>query len=159
MWTRQAARVILIDGVGRVLLLRGFDVDDPARHWWFTPGGGLEPGEDPRRAAAREVREESGLAVDESQLRGPVAERSASFRYFGRPCRQDEALFYARLVGSHDVSDEGWTQVERASVSEIRWWDVDELVASEVTVYPPALPDLARMLGADAWDGVRRVID
>jgi 8-oxo-dGTP pyrophosphatase MutT (NUDIX family) len=42
---RRAARVILIDERGRVLLLRGSDPGRPeAGTWWFTPGGGVEPG-------------------------------------------------------------------------------------------------------------------
>ncbi|WP_165367327.1 NUDIX hydrolase [Phytoactinopolyspora endophytica] len=159
VWTRQAARVILLDGAGRALLLRGFDVDDPARSWWFTPGGGLETDEDPRTAAARELLEESGLRVDPDDLIGPVAERSASFPYFGRPCRQDEVLYFARLAGFHEISEDGWTHVERASVSEMRWWDVDELAAAGVTVYPPELPVLTRELGACGWDGVYRRLD
>ena len=34
------------------------------------PGGGLEPGEDPERAARREVREETGYRVDIDELLG-----------------------------------------------------------------------------------------
>jgi 8-oxo-dGTP pyrophosphatase MutT (NUDIX family) len=31
---------------------------------WSTPGGGLEPGEDPRSAAGRELQEETGLSLE-----------------------------------------------------------------------------------------------
>lgn len=159
VWTRHAARVIVVDGVRRVLLMRGFDVADVARTWWFTPGGGLGSGESEVDTAIRELFEESGLRVRPADLVGPVAERTASFPYFGRSCRQSEVLFFVRLDADHDVHTDGWTAVERASVSEMRWWDVDELEASGSTIYPPALPSLARALGASGWDGIRRAID
>ena len=49
---REAARVLLFDGEGRVLLAKGHDEDQPERSWWFTIGGGIEAGEEPREAAA-----------------------------------------------------------------------------------------------------------
>ena len=43
---RRSARVLVIDPDGCVLLLRGFDPARPERgDWWFTPGGGVDPGE------------------------------------------------------------------------------------------------------------------
>ena len=59
---RRAARVILLDDADRVLLVRGHDVDQPERSWWFTVGGGIDGGETPRQAAVRELREETGIA-------------------------------------------------------------------------------------------------
>lgn len=49
---------------GRLLM-----VYERARECWELPGGGIEPGETPRDAAAREVREESGQTVDPGALR------------------------------------------------------------------------------------------
>ncbi len=43
---------------GRVLLLREKDGS------WELPGGGLEHGENPRQALGREIREETGLAIE-----------------------------------------------------------------------------------------------
>lgn len=43
---RDVARVVVLDADDNVLLLHGFDPADPsAGRWWFTPGGGVEPGE------------------------------------------------------------------------------------------------------------------
>ena len=52
---------------GKVLLAqRG---KEPLRGVWSLPGGGVEPGEEIRRAALRELREETGI---EAQLAGIV---------------------------------------------------------------------------------------
>jgi ADP-ribose pyrophosphatase YjhB (NUDIX family) len=49
---RVAARVVLLDRAGRVLLFRGCDPWQPAAGiWWITPGGGVEPGESLEQAA------------------------------------------------------------------------------------------------------------
>ena len=50
--------LLLIDH--RVLLVRETDPAVSGVQWWALPGGGVEPGEDPRAAAVREVAEETG---------------------------------------------------------------------------------------------------
>ncbi|PSK96942.1 ADP-ribose pyrophosphatase YjhB (NUDIX family) [Haloactinopolyspora alba] len=158
VWERDAARVIVVDAARRVLLV-GVDVDDSARARWFTPGGGVEPRESERTAASRELFEESGLDVPPDDLAGPVAVRDAEFTYFGRPCRQHEALFHVRLDGGTALRTDGWTEVERASVADIAWWDVDELSTTETTIYPPALASLVTALLEHGWDGATRTVD
>ncbi|MCS6711528.1 NUDIX hydrolase [Brachybacterium sp. EF45031] len=55
--------VILRDEHGRVL------IEKPNyRPHWLLPGGGVDPGEDPRRCAQREVREELGLDLPIGRL-------------------------------------------------------------------------------------------
>ena len=59
-WTRVAAYATCLDGEGRILLARlspGF----PGGGRWTLPGGGLDWGESPDDAVAREVEEETGL--------------------------------------------------------------------------------------------------
>jgi len=55
---RVSVKAIITDEDGCVLLLRENDGS------WELPGGGLEQGEDPKTALAREVAEETGLSVD-----------------------------------------------------------------------------------------------
>lgn len=137
---RSAARVLLLDGDGRVLLVRGHDPEAPeAAGWWFTPGGGLEAGEDAHAAAARETFEETGHRVDD--LHGPVARRSSVFRFQGRLIEQREVYFVSH-VDAFEPSSAGWTELEQRVLSGSRWWTLDELRATEETVYPETLAEL-----------------
>src|SRR5688500_1639689 len=64
---RVAAYAVVIDAADRILLAHW---NEGRRAAWTMPGGGLEPGEDPERAARREVREETGYKVDIDELLG-----------------------------------------------------------------------------------------
>ena len=105
---REAARVLLFDDAGRVLLAKGHDEDQPERSWWFTIGGGIEEGEDPRSAAVREVFEETGIELAPDDLVGPVLYRTAEFDFLAVTARQDEWFFLAHTP-STALSREGWT--------------------------------------------------
>lgn len=155
---RRAARVILVDNANRLLLVRGHDPAEPARHWWFTLGGGIDPGESPAQAAVREVREEAGLELVAADLIGPVLTRSAVFDFFARTVRQDEEFYFARTSDAAPVATHGWTAIEREFLDEVRWWSLPDLARVEVEVFPF---DLAAMTASllTGWDGVRRHVD
>ena len=53
---RVAAGALFVDDAGRVMLVRPTYKD-----YWDIPGGYVEPGESPRAACIREVREELGI--------------------------------------------------------------------------------------------------
>lgn len=144
---RLAARVLLVDAGGRVLLFRGGDPAAPeAGTWWFTPGGGLEAGESWAEGAARELHEETGLQVAPEALGTPVLDERADFSFGGLLIDQDQRFFLHR-VDSHDVDTSGFGEIEVASIEEHRWWSVDELAATSDTVYPVALVDVLTRLG------------
>ena len=139
---RRAARVLLVDADDRVLLFHGCDpADSTAGHWWFTPGGGLDAGESPAQAAARELAEETGLVVDPEELGASVHARTASFRFAGGSYRQTEDFFLLRVV-AHEVDSAGFTALELSAVLGHRWWPRAELRSTDQRVYPVELPDV-----------------
>ena len=70
---------------GRVLLAQRLDGDSLAGFWEF-PGGKIEPGEDPREAVARELREELGIDVRVGEVLGlsflPNEQRAVTLLFF-----------------------------------------------------------------------------
>ena len=141
---RVAARVIVLDQHDTVLLLRGFDPTRPERgSWWFTPGGGLDPGESPADAARRELHEETGLLV--ADLGAAEFERDATFEFEGVTYRQHEHYFVLRTT-RFEPTDHAWTDVERRSVLEHHWWSVDDLTTTDAVVYPERLVHRVREL-------------
>ncbi|WP_418959378.1 NUDIX hydrolase [Streptomyces tritici] len=140
---RRVARVVLLDPDDRILLIHGFEPDDPEQTWWFTPGGGVEGEETREQAALRELAEETGIT--DAEL-GPVLwERTCSFPFDGRRWYQDEWYYLARTRRT-DVAPAALTELEERSVAGLRWWTSAELSAARETVYPTKLAELLRTL-------------
>jgi 8-oxo-dGTP pyrophosphatase MutT (NUDIX family) len=148
---RPAARVLLVDRSGRTLLFRGGDPARPGQRWWFTPGGGLNPGETSAQGAARELFEETGLRVEPVELGEPVWHQVTEFTYDHRWYRQDQDFFLLR-VPQWQVDTAGFDAAERATVDAHRWWSAEELDGTDETVYPEELPGLLRRCLAGTGD-------
>ena len=145
---RRAARVLLRDSAGRLLLFRAADPSDPGQgEWWATPGGGLDPGESSAEGAARELAEETGLSVRPEELGPVVHTRVAEFRFAGGHYRQFED-FYALRVDAHEVDTAGFTALELAAVRGHRWWSPEELRTTSERVFPTDLVAILDRLGA-----------
>lgn len=131
--------MLLLDERDRLLMMRAHDSHQPDRSWWFTPGGGIEPGEGPREAAARELAEETGLLVRPDQLVGPVWERTALFDFQSQPYVQHEVFFVVRLADTTATEALAWTDVEADTIDDTVWMTRDELARETIEVFPAQL--------------------
>ena len=142
---RKAARVLLLNEADRVLLFRGFDPAEPGRTWWFTPGGGMHPGEGTREAALRELAEETGLTTVDVELGPVVAVDLAHFSFGGRRYEQRQWFHLARTTQTR-LDCSGSSPEEQEQLREARWWSSAELRETPDQVYPERLADLLDQL-------------
>lgn len=155
MRTRPTVRVLLLDPLDRVLLIRCEDprVVDPTLSaeqqvsvFWVLPGGGIEGDESLEVAARRELVEEVGL-IDVALGRA-ILHREKTMHVDG------EAIHFVEtyLIGRTRVSNVSWTGAEAMEIEtfrDLRWWTLADLRATVETVFPEGLVDLmATMTGA-----------
>ncbi|MBM3989707.1 MAG: NUDIX hydrolase [Planctomycetes bacterium] len=129
-----AVGVVALQADARVTLVRQYR-HAVGRELLEIPAGRLEAGEDPRRAALRELEEETGY-------RARCLESLGSF--FPAPgfCSEELHLFLAR--------DLAWAGPERAA------HDADEELATEFLPLPEALERCS--MDAKSWIGISRAI-
>lgn len=117
------ALVVLWQG-DRVLM-----VLERSRGCWELPGGGIDPGETPREAAVRELREEAGQHVRPEDLR---------FAGFARTSLPDHSVMYGAVYTGRVDVPEPFTPNEE--ISRIHWRAGDE-----------PLPGSGRLQTVDAY--------
>jgi 8-oxo-dGTP pyrophosphatase MutT (NUDIX family) len=134
--------VIVLDGRGRVLLLRA---QDPAgQEWLLLPGGSVEDGETEAEAACRELYEETGLRV--ADVGAPIAVRENEFGYGARLQRQHEAIYAVRLRRVRPRTGAMVEEEERRQHRGYVWWTGAPTPAG-TRLHPP---DLATLVEAVA---------
>jgi 8-oxo-dGTP pyrophosphatase MutT (NUDIX family) len=136
---RRAARIIVLDPEGRALMFR-YDV--PGRPpFWVTAGGECEPGETFEDAARRELFEETGITADPGEQ---IARMTPEFvTVEGEPVQADERFFLVQ-VDEARVDTAGHTELERALMTQHRWFTLDELESWHEAVFPVNLAEMIR---------------
>ncbi|MDB5679800.1 MAG: pyrophosphohydrolase [Sphingomonas bacterium] len=120
----------LTDSAGYVLMARRPAGKQHAGLWEF-PGGKLEPGETPKAALMRELREELGIEIDPDALAPIAFSESSSGRHM--------VLLLYRC--------RSWRgEAQALDAAEIRWVAVDQLGTFDM---PPADRPLAAALAAE----------
>jgi len=146
---RPSSRLLVVDREHRLLLFKFAHRNGPlaGQTFWATPGGGLDPGESYEAAACREMLEETGLHIDDP---GPqIAQRTAIFRVpDGTTVSADERFFLIR-VDQLQVSEQHWSELERETMADHRWWSRAELNATDERIFPENLVTI--LIDAGAW--------
>ncbi len=142
---RPAARLVLLDDLDRILLVR-FEDSSRQVSWWATPGGALKPGEGHEEALRREILEETGHRLQDP---GPwIWTREHVVRLAGESYRQQER-FYLNRTDAFEPVALGLEPDEVTYFRRMRWWTLTELEATGDELSPRALPLLIRRLVED----------
>ena len=126
------ASVIAVNDAGELLLQRRTD-----NGCWGYAGGSVEPGEETRTAAARELREETGLRAEDLELFGVFSGERLHYVYpNGDEVYNVDVVYLCRRWQGEPVPQAG-------EVEELRWVSPDALPEP---LMPPNIPALEEYL-------------
>lgn len=143
---RPSARVVLLDDADRLLLFSARNEEDGSVRW-FTPGGGLAPGESHEEAALRELQEETGLT---NVPLGPEIWRGRPWTTVrGGVAYEVRQRYYMARVSAFEVDTSAFEEIEKAAITGHRWWTAADLVTTSDVLRPAGLPQLLASLLKD----------
>jgi ADP-ribose pyrophosphatase YjhB (NUDIX family) len=115
-----AVSAIVTDDHGGILLILRTD-----NNYWSIPGGGVKPGESVKEAAAREVKEETGIDCEVTGLVGIYSDPNHVAAYDDGEVRQEFSIcFTTRMLGG--------TERTSAESAEVRFISPQDLPGYEM---------------------------
>lgn len=123
-----AVSAVIRNGVGEVLLALSHGNDQ-----WGLIGGGLEPGEEPISAIAREIREELGVEAEVEQIIGAYGGEDMFITYpNGDRCAYVTTAYACRLVS------DAFT-LEEDELREVAWFTPADISRLATQSYVPRI--------------------
>jgi 8-oxo-dGTP pyrophosphatase MutT (NUDIX family) len=110
------------DESGRILLVKEADSGR-----WSTPGGAIEPGENPEQAAIREVAEETSLTIVIDRLRTALGGPDYRTVY----SNGDQLSFISIVYDASVVA--GVPTPDSDETTEVAWFSLEELLSLPLT--------------------------
>ena len=119
VWTarKPGVNIVIVNSDHKILLQKEYRyvIDS---YSWEVPGGGIDDGETPKQAAIREVKEESGLEIDNLEYLGEF--------YPLNSFNKEKITAFLGFTKSNSLSTSGLEMSE--SISEQRFFTFDEVL-------------------------------
>lgn len=131
---RPCVGIVMVNAAGGVFAGTRADMDKPA---WQMPQGGIDVGETPRQAAARELLEETGISEDQTRFVRQTADwltydlplEVIPYRWGGKFRGQKQHWVMVELTAPDDAIDLSYQDVE---FSDWQWMRAQDLLVQIV---------------------------
>ncbi len=146
MWQRRRTGVygICRDDTGRILLVRSSPTARVPRLWQI-PGGGVDHGEDPVQALAREFAEETGLSI---AVRRPVG---VYFNLVEDP-KREQLVHHDRVVFDVEITGGSLRPEPDGSSDAAGWFTPTEIAGLPLMSWTARLLDVPTEIGDEPAD-------
>jgi putative (di)nucleoside polyphosphate hydrolase len=138
---RPCVGIVVLNRKGQVWVGRRIDLPGDAEGtgtWWQMPQGGIDRGEDPRRAALRELAEETGItsvkviAETSGWLTYDLPDHLIGKAWGGRYRGQKQKWFAVRFLGRDKEIAISGGEPDKVEFDAWRWVPATELIACVV---------------------------
>ncbi len=147
MLTRKSSRAIVLNKQNHMFLFRySFDFFAEKESIWITPGGGLDEGESFEEALKRELFEELGIELSESDSTPQIYYRTPLYELSNGEKVQSEERFYLVRLDETEFSYANWTESENKRMTAGKWWSLEEIKQSKETFFSKDILEILERL-------------